>query len=360
MMKLARRAVVAWLALGALAPGAWAAETGQPEIQMLRVATKPFAPFSYEKDGKWEGFSIDLMEAVGRELGYAVHWQGTDSVTALLDSVREGRADAGIAGITITLSREDTLDFTFPFYESGLQILVPTQHGGSSLFTAAILPGILKTLGFGLVIILVAAHLVWFFERKNNPKAFPPQWPRGVFEGIWWAGVTLTTVGYGDRVPLSTGGRVVAFVWMFSGIVLISAFTASITTALTVQQLEGSISGPDDLPGRPVGTVKGSTAAKWLYDHAVKGREFAGIKEAQEALGAGKLEAVVYDSPVLLYYAAHEGRGTVDVVGPMFERQSYGIALPTGSELREPVNKALLKLRETGVYGDLYEKWFGG
>lgn len=361
MMTAPQQAMMALLlAVTAVSPAVWAAEADQPEIQTLRVATKPFAPFSFEQDGKWEGFSVDLMEAVARELGYAVQWVGTESVTALLDKVRSGEAEAGIAGITITLAREDTLDFTFPFYESGLQILVLSQHGGGSFFTAAILPGILKTIGFGLLIIVIAAHLIWFFERKHNPKAFPPQWPRGVFEGIWWAGVTLTTVGYGDRVPLSTGGRVIAFVWMFSGIVLISAFTASITTALTVHELTGAIAGPDDLPGRPVGTVQGSTAAKWLYDHAVKGREFANIGEAQQALGAGKVEAVVYDSPVLLYYAAHAGRGSVDVVGAMFERQSYGIALPSGSALREPVNKALLKLRETGAYGELYEKWFGG
>ncbi|MCB9788561.1 MAG: transporter substrate-binding domain-containing protein [Deltaproteobacteria bacterium] len=338
------------------APAAPAVDTSRT----LRVATKPFEPFSYQLEGTWVGFSIDLWEAVARELGVRFEWLGTDSVTALLDAVRSGRADVGIAGITITLDREDSLDFTFPFYESGLQILVPAQRGGGSLLTTAILPALLKTVGFGLLIIIIFAHLIWLFERKHNPEAFPPNWPHGMLEGVWWAGVTLTTVGYGDRVPLSTGGRVIAFVWMFSGIVLISAFTASITTALTVQRLEGSISGPEDLPGRPVGTVKGSTAAKWIYDHAAKGHEYETIAAAEEALEAGDVEAVVYDSPVLLYYASHDGRGSVEVVGPIFERQSYGIALPTGSPMREPVNKALLKLRESGVYGELYEKWFGG
>ena len=61
---------------------------------------------------------------------------------------------------------------------------------------------------------------------------------------------------------------------------------------------------------------------------------------------------------VLLYYASHEGK--VQVVGPIFRKENYGIVFPDKSPLRKRVNEALLKLRENGAYDQLYKKWFGG
>ena len=63
---------------------------------------------------------------------------------------------------------------------------------------------------------------------------------------------------------------------------------------------------------------------------------------------------------VLLYFASHEGKGKVQVVGPIFRKENYGIVFPDKSPLRKRVNEALLKLRENGTYDQLYKKWFGG
>jgi len=63
---------------------------------------------------------------------------------------------------------------------------------------------------------------------------------------------------------------------------------------------------------------------------------------------------------VLLYFASHEGKGKVQVVGPIFRKENYGIVFPDKSPLRKRVNEALLKLRENGTYDRLYKKWFGG
>ena len=63
---------------------------------------------------------------------------------------------------------------------------------------------------------------------------------------------------------------------------------------------------------------------------------------------------------VLLYFASHEGKGKVQVVGPIFRKENYGIVFPDKSPLRKRVNEALLKLSENGTYDQLYKKWFGG
>jgi ABC-type amino acid transport substrate-binding protein len=202
--------------------------------------------------------------------------------------------------------------------------------------------------------------MVWFAERRVNPGMFPSGYVRGLWDAVWWSVVTLTTVGYGDKVPKSIPGRSVAIVWMFSGLFLLSFFTASVTTSLTIQQLTGSISGPDDLVNKRVGSVQGSTAAKWLYaDSSAAIIEFPNLDETLQAMIAGKLEAVVFDAPALQYFSSHEGRGQSMVVGPVFDKQSYGIALAEGSPHFERLNGALLRIREDGTYNLVYRKWFG-
>jgi len=334
-------------------------EETAPKEQVV-VSTKIFKPFSFkQQDGTWTGFSVELWEALATQLNMETTWHGTDSVGALLEAVHDGPAEVGIAAITITSQREERVDFSFPFFESGLQIMV-ADNGTSGFGTLlALLPNMLRIIGAGICILWIMAHFIWFAERRNNPEHFPDNYLRGIWDAFWWAAVTLTTVGYGDRIPQSVIGRSFALIWMFSGLLLVSFFTASVTTALTVQSLEGAINGPKDLPGKKVGTLSGGTAAAWLYSSGAKVHEYEDLAQTITALQAGELEAIVYDSPALLYYASHEGRGIVHTVGPVFEKQSYGIALKETSAYHEPINLALLKLRENGAYHDIYAKWFG-
>ena len=102
--------------------------------------------------------------------------------------------------------------------------------------------------------------------------------------------------------------------------VFMSYFQATITSALTIQTLKGDINGPEDLAGRKVGTTTGSTAAGYLKALDVTATEFSKITEALAALENKQLDAVVFDSPVLLYYAATQGRNKVQIVGPMLRK----------------------------------------
>jgi polar amino acid transport system substrate-binding protein len=339
------------------------AQTEQPaqKSKTLKVATKPFKPFVYQQNGEWVGFSIDLWRELARVLGVQYEIVGTETVAELLNTLRHKEADLAVAGLTITSEREQAIDFSFPFYQSGLQIMVSSHHNDASsdLLQTVFSVALLKLLAGLLATLLFAAHLLWVFERKRNPNMFPEGYLSGVGSAFWWAAATLTTVGYGDKVPQSTLGRTVGFVWMFAGILLISYFTASVTTVLTVNRLEGNIRGPKDLPGKLVGSTRGSTATKWLYANSMAPTEFDTIEEGYKAVEDGKIDALVYDSPVLLYHAAHEGKGRLRVVGSVFEKQGYGIALQEHSPLREQVNRALLTLQEDGTYGELYRKWFG-
>lgn len=142
-------------------------------------------------------------------------------------------------------------------------------------------------------------------------------------------------------------------------IIVITYFTAVITTVMTVSQLTSDINGPGDLPGQKVATVKGSTAETYLLDHGSKVAAFDTIDEAYDALARNDVKAVVYDAPILRYHVKTAGRPEEQVVGPLFQRQNYGIALQAGSPHRKRINAAILKLREEGALDELQVKWFG-
>lgn len=331
--------------------------------ETLRVGTKPFAPFAFVQEGEYIGFSIELWSEIAQELDLEYELYGEKTVTDLLNSVSSGNTDVAIAGITITSDREENVDFSHSFFESGLQILVPVNAPASpvnSFIWLIFSPILLETVGVLLLVIVISAHLLWFFERDRNPEMFPKEYLRGVWEACWWSVVTVVTVGYGDKAPIGVGGRIIATIWMFTGVLLVSYFTASVSSALTVQKLETSIQGLEDLNGKRVATVEGSTAADYLTNRpAVRKVEYELVEEAFDALKESQVDAVVYDTPVLKNYVLQEGVDKVSVVGAVFERQSYGIALKTNSPYREPINRAILELIENGTYDDIYQKWFG-
>ena len=302
--------------------------------ETLRVGTKPFKPFAFVREGEYIGFSIDLWQEIAKELELDYELYGETTVTDLLESVASENTDVAIAGITITSEREKNVDFSHSFFESGLQILVPVRSQTSPLnafISLIISPILLKTIGILLIVIVISAHLLWFFERKKNPQMFPQEYLKGIWEACWWSVVTVVTVGYGDKAPIGVAGRIIATIWMFTGVLLVSYFTASVSSALTLQQLETSIQGIEDLNGKRVATVAGSTAAAYLANRPMKRIEYEVVEEAFESLEESKVDAVVYDSPVLQNYAAKDGAGKAKVVGSTFERQSYGIALKTDS-----------------------------
>lgn len=339
--------------------GAQELPSGAPK--RLTIATRVVPPFVVEEDGHLSGFSIELWRHIERKIGVQSHFTTHPSVKALLADVKGGGADAGVAAISITSEREREMDFSQPIFDSGMQIMVRDQRRGNAGFDPLSIlfsPALLKLLGVTLVLILLPAHLIWLVERKHEDGLFSgtEKYKEGIGRALWWSASCLAAQA--DEMPKSAAGRVLAVCWMFGSVLFIAYFTAAVTTSLTVQQLTGTIAGPRDLPGKKVATTAGSTSAAYLRQEFVRPQEYPSIDEAIEALVKGRAEAVVYDSPVLLYYAAREGKGKVRVVGNIFRQEDYGIVFPRNSPYRKPVNAALLSLQEDGTYQELYDKWF--
>jgi polar amino acid transport system substrate-binding protein len=343
-----------------------AQETQEEKPEKLRVVTKPFEPFVIPKGNELEGFSIDLWKAIAKEMKREYEFSQVETITELLDLVKEKRVDIGIAGISMTAEREKNIDFSHSFFDdAGLQIMVREKSNRSLGIISDMFPAIIDSqiptyIGLLLLVLLIAAHIIWIMERHNNPN-FSKGYLTGIGDGFWWAAVTVTTVGYGDKTPKGLVGRVFGVFWIFMGFFIVASFTASVTTTLTLQKLEEQIQVPNDLRGKEVATVKGSTAESYLFELIGKKgiTGFLHIEQAYQALENGEMDAIVYDAPVLRYYASHDGKGRVKLVGTLFNKESYAIALPTDSPLIEEINRILLELRETGTYDEIKKKWFG-
>ncbi len=326
---------------------------------VLQIAVREIRPFAFPTPAGWSGYSIDMWETAAAALTIRYEYVQVETVKEQLDAVRTGRTDAALGAISITAEREAEFDFTVPIYDSGLQVMVRPASTGLwrqmlKLFSSTVL-----LLVLGLVVLLViVGHIIWLVERRRNDH-FPKPYAAGVWEGIWWAIVTMSTVGYGDRTVSTRTGRLIAMAWMLVGLVLVAQFTAIITSTLTVDRIYSDIRGVQDLYGKDVVTVADTTAARFLDAQGIPARRVTTIDEAFDAVRSGSAAAVVYDSPVLRYYAATEGAGDVEVVGPLVQPQGYGMAFPEGSPLVPPLNLEFLKLREDGTAQELDDRYFG-
>ena len=325
----------------------WADErpATQPAGRKLVVGTRHVPPFAVKNaDGTWSGVTIDLWRDVAAKLNRPYEFQERD-LKGLLAGVQDKSLDVVAAGLTVTADRERDFDFTHPFHTSGLGIaVVPRGKAGwlgvvQRFFSWTFL----KVVMVLVTALFVVGLVVWAVERRRNPQHFGGGVLKGIGAGLWWSAVTMTAVGYGDKAPVSWAGRLAAILWMFTAIVLISIFTASVTASLTVGHLESKVQGPDDLFRVRVATVEGSASAAYLRERHISCAEYDDIPDAVEALAAGEVDAVVYDAPVLRYLVQSKFPAKLAVLPNRFDRQDYAFALPEGSSLREPLNRAIIE-----------------
>jgi polar amino acid transport system substrate-binding protein len=352
-----RLAIVGLAMLGAPA-------LAQPVPATLRVETYAIPPLAMEKDGRWSGFSIELWEEIARRLKTKSVYHAASGVQAAFDALHAGQADVLVTGVFITAERDREFDFSHTIMETGQQVMVRDDGAAAPPDPLADLLDLLFSrttlvwIGVAAFLVFISANVVWLIERRDKEgiigttKYFP-----GIFHAIHWSAGTL--MSQADRMPRHPASRLVAYGWMFTSVVFIALYTAQLTSNLTVQQIKGAINGPQDLPGKRVGTLKDTVSAEYLRGHKAVVQEFTSLPDLTRALLDKKVDAVLLGAPPLLYYAGHEGKGRVKLVGPEFDKADGAYAFPEDSPLRRQVNAALLAVREDGTYRRLFDKWFG-
>lgn len=330
----------------------------------LMVGTKEAPPFSLKDEkGRWTGISIDLWRQIAAELNLTYEFQELEQ-KQLLAGLADGSLDVVLENLTITPERLDEFDFTYPFYTTGLGIAVPLQENKKpviavikQLFSSR---DVLRVLIVILLILLIVGFLVWLFERKANSAHFGGNAVKGIGSGVWFAAVTMTTVGYGDLHPKTTGGRSVALIWMFIAVIFVSLFTATITSMLTANRLETSVRGLEDLKKELVGTLPDTTSESFLKKNLIAVQAYKSVPEGLAALMDGKIKAFLYDIPELRYRIRQQFPGKIEVLPQVYSQENYGIAFRNNSSLRKNLNRVLLqKIRQQEWQETLY-RYLGG
>ena len=333
-------------------------QSGVPDKLVVGVMDLP--PFAMKTPtGEWTGLSIELVQSVARELNTQIEFREFSRIDQFKDALTNGKVDlTPVAAITGELER--IVDFSNPYYRSGSAIAVKATGGGNKLillverlFSMTALK-VIVSLG---LLWMIAGLLVWLFERQRGVDMFSDKFLQGLGNGMWWAAVTMTTVGYGDKAPKTAGGRIVAIVWMFASIVLISSFTATIATSLTVDELKGKVRGFSDLPSVRVGALADSQFLEHLAKNRISAISFKTLPEGLRALSGGTIDAFVHDEALLKYLIKTEHLGTLQILPDALKPYYVCMALPPGSSLREPLNRTLLKVMNKEVWRVLLDRY---
>ncbi|WMV34960.1 hypothetical protein MTR67_028345 [Solanum verrucosum] len=271
--------------------------------------------------------------------------------------------DAVIGDMTISANRSKYVDFTLPFTESGISAVVPVKDDDKKnawIFVKPLKRELWMTTGAFFVFI---GFVVWVLEHRVNKEFRGPKCKQ-VGMILWFSFSTLV-FAHRERVT-SNLTRFVLIVWVFVVLVLTSSYTASLTSMLTAQKLQPTVTDLNDLikNGEYVGYQKGSfvkDVLKGMQFDSSKFRSYSTLEEYNDALSRGSknggVGAIVDELPYLRLFLNKYCR-KYTMVGPTYKTAGFGFAFPKGSPLVPDVSRAVLKVME-GDMNNIIQKWFG-
>ena len=343
-----------------MASGQSRAETANPPERTVIIATKVAPPFAMKDDsGNWTGISIELWQHIADRLRWQTVFQEYPAVPDMLKATASGGADAAIAAITVTGDRERLVDFSQPYFSTGLGIAVPQKR---QLEWMPIIHSFFSMRFLQVVSILVGTSaivgvLLWLIERRHTPHFRGGA--RGLGTGLWWAVSAMMHAAPQDKAPATLRGRVLATLWMVASVIVIASFTAGITAQLTAKNLTGRVQTEFDLAHVRTGSVDKTSALSYLLGQRIAAKPYTSAAAGLDALQKGQLDAFVYDKP-LLDYAVKQGHSDRIMVLPViFDRQNYAIAVPTRSDLRTEIDLAMVDDLRTEWWREVMTRYLG-
>lgn len=331
------------------AMGAFCSKAQNEDTLIVGYQMSP--PFVYEENGELAGISVWLWNEISSRDSIPYKLVPCKLGEAL-DRLSSHEIDLNMSPLTITGERYKTMDFSPPYYIASSTVMVRSASPLKKawIFVASFFSlNFFRAMGALFLVIFVFGFFVWLFERNGNPDEFNPGLA-GIWSGIWWSAVTMTTVGYGDKSPRTLGGRIIALIWMFAAIIIISGFTAGIASSLTVNQLSWSQDNISSFKEKPVGTTSNSATERWLRKNFFKNlKSVDSIEESVALLGQGQLEAVAYDEPYLRSIMQQDSLSQYEILPIEFNRQLYamGFSETLDEEMKEKITIRLLEITES-------------
>ncbi|XP_059351464.1 glutamate receptor 1-like isoform X3 [Daphnia carinata] len=344
---------------------------------------------------RFEGYCKDMMDLIAAKLGinYELrkvkdHRYGNENpnVTGgwdgIIGELVRRETEVALGAITITSARERVVDFSAPFMELGISIMIKKpmkQKPGFLSFMSPLATEVWAAVGA----IFLAVSLVLFsvhrwsksgwraIRRSSSIKQYVNDFTLG--NSLWFTLGSLLRAG-NVTVPRSISGRMVGAVWWFFTLILISSYTANLAAFLTVERMVTPINSAEDLARQTqveYGTISSGTTLDFFKNSkfAVYSRmwEFMnsrkhvfvrtydeGIRRVRQSKGK---YALLIESPKNDYVNERYPCDTMKV-GRNLDTKGFGVATPLGSPLREQLNLAVLSLKESDDLARLTNKWW--
>ncbi|KAD6794515.1 hypothetical protein E3N88_05411 [Mikania micrantha] len=349
-------------------PRGWGDPTS---INHLRVGVPTMAMFKKFVEVKYNdtshsftytGYSIELFNETIKRLRYNMSYEFipfTGTYDSLVEQVYLKKFDVVVGDVSVVSWRYKYVDFTYPYTETGLVMIVPlTSHHDSWLFVK---PFTLSMWALTIILNIYCGFVVWLIERKNSPELQgSPLNQAGILFSLAFTRMFYTNV---DDVS-SNLTRMTIMAWFFAAIIIGQCYTASLTSMLTVRKLIPQVTDYETLKksNAIVGYDQGSQVASYLVD--VLGfkrqniRPFTSPEEYAHALGKKEIAAVFLVAPYAKLFLTKYCKMSI-TAGNTFGEAGFGFAFPKGSPMVSDFTKALLNMSESGALRDFKKRMLG-
>ena len=333
--------------------------------ETLRVGIHEKPPYALKNpDGSWSGLGVEVWRAIAADADLEYDFVETP-YESIIPGIAAGNLDAGVGEMEVSADAAQDVDFTQPYIISTVGVALPARSLGEAWKQALseFMSWSMARLFLGiLAALLIVSILVWLAERRHHTGHF-----RGGIHGFgsafWFSAVTMTTVGYGDKTPSTFLGRAIAIAWMLVGVLLVSAFTATVTASMSATRIGGSLSSIINVHNLTCGVLAGSGTEKILRNIGINTIAFEDLRTALAELGSKRIQAVVADRQSLLYYQRHSGSPAPVLhmrIADLTLRETF-IAIPVrkGQGNYEKINQALLDFTSSPSWEALLKQWTG-
>uniref|UniRef100_A0A8C6KMG1 Glutamate receptor n=1 Tax=Nothobranchius furzeri TaxID=105023 RepID=A0A8C6KMG1_NOTFU len=355
----------------------------------------------YEGNDQYEGYCVDLASEIAKHIGikykisivpdgkYGARDSETKIWNGMVGELVYGKAEIAVAPLTITLVREEVIDFSKPFMSLGISIMIKKPQKSKPGVFSFLDPLayeiwmciVFAYIGVSVVLFLVSRFSPYEWHAEEPEEGAPEQGPTdqppnefGIFNSLWFSLGAFMQQGC-DISPRSLSGRIVGGVWWFFTLIIISSYTANLAAFLTVERMVSPIESAEDLAKQTeiaYGTLDAGSTKEFFRRSkiAVYEKMWSYMKSAEPSVftkttaeGVARVRkskgkyAFLLESTMNEYTEQRKPCDTMKVGGNL-DSKGYGIATPKGSQLRNAVNLAVLKLNEQGLLDKLKNKWW--
>ncbi|TDH11705.1 hypothetical protein EPR50_G00063580 [Perca flavescens] len=342
-----------------------------------------------------KGFCIDILKRLAKIVGFTYdlylvtngkHGKKIDGVwNGMIGEVVYKRADMAIGSLTINEERSEVVDFSVPFVETGISVMVSRSNGtvSPSAFLEPYSPAVwVMMFVMCLTVVAVTVFIFEFFSPvgynrslQNGKKAGGSTFTIGKSVWLLWAIVFNNSVPVEN--PRGTTSKIMVLIWAFFAVIFLASYTANLAAFMIQEEYIDTVSGLSDkkfqhpeeqYPPLKFGTVPNGSTEKNIRSnypdmHQYMGKyNQRGVEDAINNLKTGKLDAFIYDAAVLNYMARKDEGCKVMTIGSgkVFATTGYGIALHKNSRWKRPLDLALLQLVGDDEIEMLERLWLSG